>query len=206
MGASGMNKLVSTIGCGILVKVVSDEFKAWNPRLTSYLLAHAVRRLPPEERERYEEEWNRNLEDIPGDLSKVCYVLSLSHAASSIHKIVSAEEKRLPNRQAAAAAITLILLAPLLVLVALLVRISSAGPILVPHIITGESGRHIRVWRFRIFSGEMTCDTDVSLGLPRTAIGRVLLKSNVYCLPELWSVMRGDVTMKFRSVRDVFGR
>jgi hypothetical protein len=217
MGPTRVNRLLSTIGSGILVKVVADEFKAWNPRLTSYLLADAVRRLPLEERERYEEEWKRNLEDIPGDLSRVCYVLSLSRAASRIRGLISAKETRISNLQprlhrifqAALAVILLIWVAPVLVLVGLLVRIASAGPILVPHMISVENGKRIRVWRFRTFSGEMTFDTDassVSLGLPRTAIGRVLVKSNVDCPPELWSVMRGDATLKFRDFKDVFRR
>ena len=205
MGATRVNKLLSTIGSGILVKVVADEFKAWNPKLTGYLVKRAVRRLPLLERERYEEEWTANLDDVPGDLSKMLYAMSLQRAAFRIQIIAQPARRRVHQVirrtfEISFAAIMLLLLGPVLALIALLVRISSSGPVFVVATLFNEKHRPIRVPRFRTFSSQMTFDTDgsnVVLGQPHTAIGKFLREKSLDNLPALINLLRGDIGIRF---------
>jgi hypothetical protein len=68
----------------ILAKLFGDEIRAWLPTLSRRLKARAVRSLPKGSRTRYEEEWESDLLEIPGDLSKVFYSLGLQLAARQI--------------------------------------------------------------------------------------------------------------------------
>ena len=40
-----------------LSRQLTDEFQAWTPALIKWLLAQAVKQLPPDQRDRYQEEW-----------------------------------------------------------------------------------------------------------------------------------------------------
>lgn len=50
---------------------LTDEFKAWTPWVTRRFLALAVRILPLDQRERYCEEWQSFICEIPGEIGKV---------------------------------------------------------------------------------------------------------------------------------------
>jgi hypothetical protein len=65
----------------IFSKLLTDECKAWLPWLTRRLLAFAVNRLPQRRRERYEEEWNAHIAEIPGELSKFVTAVSIIFGA-----------------------------------------------------------------------------------------------------------------------------
>jgi hypothetical protein len=71
--------VICTIGIGLL----KDEVAAWLPRLTSWIIRCAARRLPDEQHERYSEEWASHVADYPGNLSRLfqslmCFRGSLS--------------------------------------------------------------------------------------------------------------------------------
>jgi phage terminase Nu1 subunit (DNA packaging protein) len=57
-------------------RLLADEFKAWAPWIIERLIRRAVRELPQNLRERYEEEWQSHVDEIPGDIGKV---ISLSN-------------------------------------------------------------------------------------------------------------------------------
>jgi len=106
-------------------------------------------------------------------------------------------------------AIAMILLAPVIVLVGLLVRVDSAGPILFRQERVGLHGRTFIVVKFR----SMCCDAEDKLeGLksrneiqghafkldndPRvTRVGRLLRKTSLDELPQLWNVLRGEMSL-----------
>ena len=77
--------VVIAIFVSVIAAVLCREFAAWLPRITEKILSLAVCRLPPEIRDRYDEEWRADLDTIPGELSKLCCSLDLIRAASRIN-------------------------------------------------------------------------------------------------------------------------
>ena len=74
---------------GIFKTIAVDEFKAWTPRLSDLLMHSAVRRLPPEQQERYAEEWKSAIADIPGWIGKLIFALDLHRASFGMHRILA---------------------------------------------------------------------------------------------------------------------
>jgi Undecaprenyl-phosphate galactose phosphotransferase WbaP len=107
----------------------------------------------------------------------------------------------------------LTLCAPLIGLLMLLIRLDSAGPTLFRQVRVGRGGRAFRVWKFR----SMVVDSDRVLRAhlkacesaalewnstrkltldPRiTRIGRLLRRSSLDELPQLWNVLRGEMSL-----------
>ncbi|HZT75617.1 MAG TPA: TIGR03013 family XrtA/PEP-CTERM system glycosyltransferase [Vicinamibacterales bacterium] len=90
------------------------------------------------------------------------------------------------------------LTAPLMMLTALAIRLDSAGPILYSQERVGENGRVFTVYKFR----SMRTDAEQP-GRPVwardkddriTRVGRFIRKTRLDELPQLWNVMRGDMS------------
>jgi exopolysaccharide biosynthesis polyprenyl glycosylphosphotransferase len=109
----------------------------------------------------------------------------------------------------AVSAIALVVLDPLLVLVALAVRLSSHGPVLFRQTRVGLEGRTFLMLKFRtmvanaeeLLPGLVAIDslTEPMFKLrddPRvTPVGRVLRRLSLDELPQLWNVLRGDMSL-----------
>lgn len=89
----------------------------------------------------------------------------------------------------------LILGGPLLVLMAV-VRLTSRGPALFTQVRVGQGGRPFVMYKLRTMStgnagAEVTAPQD-----PRvTRVGRVLRSTSLDEVPQLWNVLRGDMTL-----------
>lgn len=91
----------------------------------------------------------------------------------------------------------LLVLAPIGLLLALIVKLSDGGPVFYSQTRVGRFGRPFRILKFR----SMVPDAD-KLGLsvtkdgdPRiTRIGRFLRKSKLDELPQLWNVLKGEMS------------
>lgn len=108
--------------------------------------------------------------------------------------------KRLMDLMVSAAA--LVILAPLLMVCAAMVRVSSPGPVLFSQPRLGRHGRPFRLWKFRsMYNG--TADVRNADGSayagdddPRvTPAGRFLRAASLDELPQLWNVLRGDMSL-----------
>jgi lipopolysaccharide/colanic/teichoic acid biosynthesis glycosyltransferase len=98
----------------------------------------------------------------------------------------------------AVAGLMLVALAPVMALVALAIVLSDGRPVLYSQERTGQDGRRYLMWKFRSMrrdaermGAQWTSDAD-----PRVLrVGRVLRKARLDELPQLWNVLRGDMSM-----------
>jgi len=106
-----------------------------------------------------------------------------------------------------------LIISPLLVLIAFLIKLESPGPVIYGHLRIGQGGRQFKAWKFR----SMVQDADRVLreylerhpelreewerdhklrSDPRvTRVGRFLRKTSLDELPQLWNVLRGEMSL-----------
>jgi exopolysaccharide biosynthesis polyprenyl glycosylphosphotransferase len=95
----------------------------------------------------------------------------------------------------------LIVLSPVFLVLALLVKLSSPGPVLYSHQRVGQDGQVFTIRKFRSMyenaehklniTWSMDDDTDPRI----TPIGRLLRKTNLDELPQLWDVLGGRMSL-----------
>jgi Undecaprenyl-phosphate glucose phosphotransferase len=99
----------------------------------------------------------------------------------------------------AMSAVLLVLLAIPIALVAALVRLTSRGPVLYRQERMGLDGKSFTIVKFRSMSHDAERDTGPVWARhddPRvTALGRFLRRANLDELPQLWNVLRGDMSI-----------
>jgi lipopolysaccharide/colanic/teichoic acid biosynthesis glycosyltransferase len=92
----------------------------------------------------------------------------------------------------------LILLSPVFGLVACCIKLTSRGPVFHRQLRIGKGARPFRIVKFRSMVMQAPKrDLRITIaGDPRvTAIGRILRRYKVDELPQLWNVMRGDMSL-----------
>jgi putative colanic acid biosynthesis UDP-glucose lipid carrier transferase len=97
-----------------------------------------------------------------------------------------------------AAAIGLLLLAPLLLIVAAMVRLDSPGPILFRQERRGMGGETFPIYKFRTMSAAASRETfrQAVAGDARvTRLGRFLRATSIDELPQLLNVLKGDMAL-----------
>lgn len=165
--------------------LVDDECKAWAPRLAEWLIACAVARLPEDQRGLYREHWQSDVNDMPGDLSKIFWAARCILAAGKI--LPETEEKMMTGigsflrssdidstpvllnvlkgetsvfapdncswaRFCGERALALLLLSvmlPLFLIIPIVIRLGSRGPVFLSQKRVGRNGRPFRVLKFR---------------------------------------------------------
>lgn len=97
------------------------------------------------------------------------------------------------------AAACLVILTPLLLLVALLVKVCSPGPILYAQERMGLDGANFRMWKFRTMREDAEAKTGPAFAQPNdprtTPLGRFLRRFSIDELPQLWNVLRGEMSL-----------
>ena len=99
---------------------------------------------------------------------------------------------------AAASAAGLLVLSPVLLGVAIAVRLSSAGPVLFRQVRTGQFGRPFRIFKFRTMIEDAVCPGNlmkVSDDFLITRLGRWLRKTKIDELPQLINVLAGEMSL-----------
>lgn len=97
------------------------------------------------------------------------------------------------------AAFALVLLLPLLTLAALAVKLTTPGPIIYSQLRLGLDGRPFRIYKFRTFHTDRCDSSGTYQAMPGdariTPIGRLFRRTNIDELPQLWNVLKGDMSM-----------
>jgi exopolysaccharide biosynthesis polyprenyl glycosylphosphotransferase len=96
-------------------------------------------------------------------------------------------------------ALGLIVLSPLLALIAVLVKLSSPGPIFYCQERCGLNGRSFRMLKFRSLRVDAEQKTGAVWAVKddprRTRLGAFLRQTSLDELPQLWNVLRGDMSL-----------
>ncbi len=124
-----------------------------------------------------------------GNLYRPVPVKDLSDSACSV-------PKRLFD--AACSVVGLVFLAPLLIVISIVIKLTSPGPVLFAQLRTGLGGRTFVIYKFRTMStlenGDrvvQACRYDTRV----TWVGSFLRRSSLDELPQLWNVLIGDMSI-----------
>lgn len=99
-------------------------------------------------------------------------------------------------------AVALIVLSPLLLILAILVRATSPGPVIYRSVRLGLRGRRLEMLKFRTMAADAPDlrnadgSTYNASGDPRvTTVGAWLRRTSLDELPQLWNVLKGDMSL-----------
>jgi polysaccharide biosynthesis protein PslA len=92
-----------------------------------------------------------------------------------------------------------LLLSPLLLLIALVIKLDSKGPVFFRQPREGFNNRKFHIWKFRSMyqdMGEVDAITQAQRGDPRvTRVGRFLRRTSLDELPQLFNVINGEMSL-----------
>ena len=95
-----------------------------------------------------------------------------------------------------ASAVGLILLSPLLMVIAIIMKLKMPGPVLFKQQRTGRNGKPFTIFKFRSMTlGHQGSTISVKGEKRITPLGAFLRKYKLDELPELWNVVRGDMSL-----------
>jgi lipopolysaccharide/colanic/teichoic acid biosynthesis glycosyltransferase len=96
-------------------------------------------------------------------------------------------------------AVSLLLLAPVFAIVAVVIRMSDGGSVLYRQTRVGLDGRHFTIIKFRTMQENAERDLGAIWSVPQdprcTKIGYYLRRSGLDELPQLWNILRGDMSL-----------
>src|SRR5919109_1458686 len=123
---------------------------------------------------------------------------------------IAADESLKRMLDLVAAIVLIAVLLPLMIVIAVLIKLDSSGPVLFRQVRAGRNGRPFRMCKFRT----MTANADATKqalrhlnasGDPRlfkipndpriTRVGALLRQSSLDELPQLWNIIRGDMSL-----------
>lgn len=196
---------------GLFGNVLAAEIGAWCRVLAHKIICVTALKLPAKIQSRMLEEWGALLEDIPGDISKLWMAISLYRKRSAL--VDECEElvdkpilppvgkvlrftKRFVDIQVSI--IGLLMLLPLFLLVSVLIKIDSPGPVIYRQVRVGLRGRPFLIWKFRTIrqDAEKACSSWTLMSDPRISrIGWWLRKTCIDEIPQLLNVLKGDMSL-----------
>lgn len=120
------------------------------------------------------------------DSSKVLYKKSIFYVVS----------KRIID--VTVSAIGIILLSPLFLLVAILIKLDSEGPIIFKQIRVGKDSKTFSIYKFRsmkINTPNLSTEEFVDASKFITKVGKFIRKTSIDELPQLFNILKGDMSI-----------
>jgi exopolysaccharide biosynthesis polyprenyl glycosylphosphotransferase len=97
------------------------------------------------------------------------------------------------------AGLGMVVISPVLLVLALLVKLTSAGPVLIHQERTGMHGRSFMTHKFRSMKVDAEAETGpvwaVAEDPRRTAVGKWLRRFSLDELPQLWNIVKGEMSL-----------
>lgn len=90
-----------------------------------------------------------------------------------------------------------ILVFPIVILIALMIKVDSPGPIIFAQTRLGLGGKPFTIYKFRKFphgTGSRGANVTVANDARMTRLGRFLERSKLDELPQLWNILKGDMS------------
>jgi hypothetical protein len=81
---AGIGFFLMSVLVAVFSKLLAEEIGAWSPSVIRSLIKLAVARLPKNKRERFEEEWQSHVNDVPGHLGKLLVAVGFLKAAYKV--------------------------------------------------------------------------------------------------------------------------
>ncbi len=81
---TGLGLIAVSILTAALSRILAEEMSAWNPSIVRSLIKFAVGRLPEGRRERFQEEWQSHVNEVPGQIGKFLVALGFLFAAYDV--------------------------------------------------------------------------------------------------------------------------
>ena len=81
---TGPGLIIAGALTAVLSSIVAAEIRAWSPSIIRSLIKFAVGRLPENQRQRFEEEWQSHVNDVPGCVGKFLVAVGFSIAAYDV--------------------------------------------------------------------------------------------------------------------------
>jgi lipopolysaccharide/colanic/teichoic acid biosynthesis glycosyltransferase len=204
-----MRELVISLAFAILAEVLGD----FSTKLSDWLVKRAAGRLPRKHRERWHEEWCVVVRTRPR-LLRPMFALDLFRAAFFMRRDylrIAFAKRGMPAAlpgvgQLSAkrafdvliAAPMLLFLAPLMLTIAVAVRVTSRGAIIFRHRCCAIDGREILLYRFRtmkVCEEVSTRTTEIGQDTRVTRIGSILRLTSLDELPLLLNVLEGKLSV-----------
>jgi hypothetical protein len=171
------------------------------------LIKCATRKLGKEQRGRCEEEWLAHIRETPGAVGKLIAAIGFLLAARTVPGPSGARGEKSRWRTVAKwledkvlSTLFLLLCAPLIAIIALLIKLDSRGPGFVVQECFGFNNNVIRVLKFRTRCADCSDQSGAQRTVqndPRiTRVGRVLRELSLDELPQLFNVLRGDKSLR----------
>lgn len=142
------------------------------------------------------------VEDAATLLEKITGRLEVSNLTSSSlvftdgFKVSNVHQACMHLVSFAVAAITLIITAPLLLLIAILIKLDSPGPALFVQTRVGENGKAFTLYKFRSMAFGSEGSAPIDRNDPRfTRIGKWLRRSRLDELPQMFNVLKGNMNL-----------
>jgi lipopolysaccharide/colanic/teichoic acid biosynthesis glycosyltransferase len=99
----------------------------------------------------------------------------------------------------ALALVLLILTAPIVLFAMILIKLTSPGPAIYTQTRLGKNGQPFTIYKLRTMANNCESPTGAQWSVPGdarvTALGRWLRKTHIDELPQLWNVLRGDMSL-----------
>jgi exopolysaccharide biosynthesis polyprenyl glycosylphosphotransferase len=120
---------------------------------------------------------------------------ALSHGFDLLHLNMQLRLKRIVD--VSLALLTLLLTSPICILVAILIRMDSRGPVIYSQLRTGAHGKHFMLHKFRTMVSNAE-ENGAAWTRPDddriTRVGWLLRKMRLDEIPQTWNVLKGDMS------------